>query len=78
MVKGCPLLHLNPSEKTHQENPEAPQADSPQNAFKDAMEGAHSSLLSWEEQVVEEEQQQQAAPEGDRSRVRTLTLTAWP
>ena len=32
-----------------------------QTAFRDAMESAHSSSLSWEKQVQEEEQQQKGS-----------------
>ena len=50
------------------EEPEVPCMEPPQTAFKDAMGSAHSSSLSWEEQVWEEEQQQEGSAPGGRSR----------
>ena len=45
--------------------------ESPQTAFRDAMGSAHSSSLSWKEQVQEEEQQQRGSAPGDGSRIKS-------
>ena len=50
------------------EEPDTPQTESQQTAFRDAMESNHSSSMSWEDQVWEEEQQKEGSglsPEPD-------------
>ena len=53
------------------EGSEVPQTEPPQTAFRDTMGSAHSSSLSWEEQVQEEEQQQRGSAPGDGSRIQS-------
>ena len=50
------------------EEPKVSQMEPLQTAFRDAMESAHSSSLSWEEQVQEEEQQHKGAAQGGKTR----------
>ena len=50
------------------EEPNAPQTESQQTAFRDAMESNCSFSMSWEDQVWEEEQQKEGSVPGSRSR----------
>ena len=61
MGHKLPTAHQAQQDETS-ENPEVPKMDSPQTAFKDAMDSAHSSML-WHDQVIEEEKQGGAVSE---------------